>query len=161
MDAFVSSILPMSMLESIAATPFGPLALPALLATVTASLVAFSVPGAVNAMSFLSGLVLGVAGILVVSLGVLAGSHLLFLVTRRWLGERMQRQFGERLQGVQEHLARKGPIYVVGARLGAVPHAVVTAGCAATPISARAFLAASLLGMLPGICLAVLAGSAI
>lgn len=161
MDAIITSVLPVSLLDSIAAMPLGPLALPVLLATVTASLVAMSVPGAVNTMSFLSGLVLGIGGILVVTLGVLAGTHLLFLVTRRWLGERMRKRFGHRLESVQGHLARRGPLYVVGARLGGVPHVVVTAGCAATPMRLRAFLAASLLGMLPAISLSALAGSAI
>lgn len=161
MDALISALLPMTLLDSLAAMPFGTLALPALIATVTASLVAMSIPGAVNTMSFLSGLVLGLTGVFVVILGCAIGSHLLFLASRRWLGERMQRRFGTRLDGVQEHLARRGPIYVVGARLGGVPHLIVTAGCAATPISSRAFLAASMLGMLPAIVLSALAGSAL
>ncbi|WP_338242596.1 VTT domain-containing protein [Aurantiacibacter hainanensis] len=151
----------MALLDSLAAMPMGILALPALLAAVTASLVAMSVPGAVNTMSFLSGLVLGLGGILVVALGCAVGSHLLFLITRRWLGERMRRRFGKRLDGIQDHLARRGPLYVVGARLGGVPHVIVTAGCAATPMGARAFLAASLLGMLPAISLSAIAGSAL
>ena len=88
MDALISSLLPIAMLDSLAAMPVGPYALPALLAAVTASLVAMSVPGAVNTMSFLSGLILGIAGILVVALGVTIGTHLLFLASRRWLGER-------------------------------------------------------------------------
>ncbi len=148
------------MLDSLAAMPVGPYALPALLAAVTASLVAMSVPGAVNTMSFLSGLILGIAGILVVALGVTIGTHLLFLASRRWLGERVRRRFGKRMEGIQDHLGRRGPLYVVGARIGGIPNVIVTAGCAATPISARAFLAASLLGMLPAICIAGFAGSA-
>ena len=158
-DALISSLLPMTMLDNLAAMPFGPFALPALLAAMTASLVAMSVPGAVNTMSFVSGLILGVGGILVVVLGVTVGSHLLFLASRRWLGERLRRRFGKRMDGIQEHLGRRGPLYVVGARIGGIPNVIVTAGCAATPISARAFLAASLLGMLPAISLSALAGS--
>lgn len=161
MDGLVSTLLPMTLLESLAAMPIGPFALPAIIATLTASLVAMSVPGAVNTMSFVSGLVLGIAGIVVVMIGVAVGSHLLFLASRRWLGERMQRRFGEKLKSISEHLGRRGPIYVVGARLGGVPHVVVTAGCAATPISARAFLGASLLGMLPAISISAIAGSAL
>lgn len=149
----------MALLDSLAAMPMGIFALPALIAAVTASLVAMSVPGAVNTMSFLGGLVLGIAGILVVAFGCAIGSHLLFLASRRWLGERMRGRFGKRLDGVQDHLARRGPIYVVIARLTGIPHVIVTAGCAATPIKARAFLAASLLGMLPAICLSALAGT--
>lgn len=161
MDEFISALLPLALFDSVAALPLGSVALPAMLAAITASLVAMSVPGAVNTMSFLSGLVLGLAGVLVVVIGCALGSHLLFLISRRWLGERLRTRFGAKLQGVQEHLGRKGPIYVVGARLGGVPHLLVTAGCAATPISARAFLGASLLGMLPAIFLSVLAGSAL
>lgn len=161
MDATISALLPMTLLDSLAAMPLGPLALPALIAAVTASLVAMSVPGAVNTMSFLSGLVLGLAGVLVVVVGCAVGCHLLFLVTRRWLAERMRRRLGSRLDGVQEHLSRRGPLYVVGARLGGVPHLIVTAGCAATPITGRAFLGASMLGMLPAIVLSAVAGSGI
>lgn len=161
MDELISAMLPLALFDSVAALPFGSVALPAMLAAITASLVAMSVPGAVNTMSFLSGLVLGLGGILVVVIGCALGSHLLFLATRRWLGERMRRRFGARLEGVRDHLARRGPIYVVAARLGGVPHLVITAGCAATPISARAFLGASLLGMLPAIFLSALAGSAL
>ncbi len=159
MDAIVSALVPMSLLDSLAAMPTGVLTLPALLVMVTASLVAMSVPGAVNAMSFLGGLFLGFAGIVVVAVGCVIGSHLLFLASRRWFSARLQRRFGARLSGIQDHLGRRGPIYVVGARLGGVPHILVTAGCAATPISARAFLGASLLGMLPAISLSVLAGT--
>lgn len=149
----------MTLLDGVAAMPMGPLTVSALLAFVTASLVAMSVPGAVNTMSFLSGVMLGLSGILVVALGCLVGSHLLFLASRRWLGARLQRRFGERLKGVKAHLEKRGPVYVVGARLGGVPHLVVTAGCAAAAINARSFLGASLLGMLPAISLSVLAGS--
>ncbi|MGB3797007.1 MAG: VTT domain-containing protein [Alteraurantiacibacter sp.] len=155
----LSSILPMTMLDSLATMPFGPFALPALLAAVTASLVAMSIPGAVNTMSFLSGLFFGFAGILVVVLGVTIGSHLLFLASRRWLKERICRRFGDRMERIQDHLGRRGPIYVVGARIGGIPNVIVTAGCAATPISARAFLGASLLGMLPAILISALAGT--
>lgn len=161
MDAFISAYLPMSLLESMAATPMGFLALPALIAAVTASLVAMSIPGAVNTMSFLSGLVLGLGGILVVMLGCLLGSHLLFLASRRWLSDRLHRRFGDRLDGIKDHLGRRGPLYIVGARIGGIPNIIVTAGCAAAPIRARAFLTASLLGMLPSITLSALAGSGI
>ncbi|MFB0612816.1 VTT domain-containing protein [Aurantiacibacter poecillastricola] len=159
MDAFLSSILPLALLESLATSPLGILAVPLLITVLTASLVALSLPGAVNTMSFVSGMMLGLGGILVVALGVLVGSHLLFLASRRWLSERLQRRFGARIASVQDHLGKRGPLYVVGARLGGIPHVVVTAGCAATPINARAFLGASLLGMLPCIAISAIAGS--
>ncbi|KLE34572.1 VTT domain-containing protein [Aurantiacibacter luteus] len=161
MDSTIAAWLPLGLLESLAATPWGPFVLPVLIAMLTAGFTGFSVPGTLAPMSFISGLLLGIGGILAVALGVLVGSHLLFLASRRWLAERMQARFGERLSGVSEHLGRKGSIYVAVARLTGVPHIVVTAGCAATPITARAFLTASLLGMLPAITLAHMAGQAL
>ncbi|APE27786.1 VTT domain-containing protein [Aurantiacibacter gangjinensis] len=161
MESLSASILPLALLKGLAMMPGGMIAVAAIIAAATASLVAFSVPGAVTPMSFLSGLMLGIGGILAVALGVLVGSHLLFLVTRRWLGPRMNGRFGPRLEAARAHLSRRGPAYVVGARLGGVPHLLVTAACAATPITARQFLAASLLGMLPAISLAAVAGSGV
>lgn len=161
MDSTLASWLPIGLFEALAASPYGPLALPAAIALLTAGFVGFSVPGTIAPMSFLSGLFLGLGGILAVALGVTVGSHLLFLASRRWLGGWMTARLGERLTRFQQHLGRKGPLYVVGARLTGVPHVVVTAGCAATPIGARAFLAASLLGMLPAITLAAMAGTGV
>lgn len=161
MNPTLLSILPLGAMETLAATPFGPLIMAAALSLVAAMLVALSVPGGLTSLSFASGLLLGFAGILVVALGALLGSHALFLVSRRFLGDFMRRRFGERLDQVHHHLSQKGPAYVVGMRLGGVPHLLVTAGCAAAPISARAFAGASLLGMLPAIVLATMAGSTI
>ena len=62
---------------------------------------------------------------------------------------------------MRAHLERRGAAYVVGARLGGVPHVVVSAACAASPLTARQFLAASLLGMLPAITIATLAGTSL
>ncbi|MXO94352.1 hypothetical protein GRI62_12170 [Erythrobacter arachoides] len=161
MDTTIAAWLPMPLLESLAASPWGPFVLPALIASLTAGFVGFSIPGTIAPMSFISGLLLGIGGILVVALGVLVGSHVLFLASRRWLAGIMQERFGDRLKSVSEHLGRRGPVYVVIARLTGVPHVVVTAGCAATPITSRAFLAASLIGMLPAITLAHMAGHAL
>lgn len=161
MDATIAAWLPVGLLESLAASPGGAFVLPVLIAVLTAGFVGFSVPGTLAPMSFVSGLLLGLGGIVAVALGVLVGSHVLFLASRRWLAGVMQDRFGERLARVSEHLGRKGAIYVFIARLTGVPHVVVTAGCAAAPITSRAFLAASLLGMLPAITLAHVAGTAI
>lgn len=153
--------LPLGLIDGLAATPFGLLIMAAALGLMTATMVALSIPGGLTSLSFTSGLLLGFSGILVVALGALLGSHALFLASRRFLGGFMRRRFGERLEQVHHHLSLKGPAYVVGMRLGGVPHLLVTAGCAAAPISARTFAGASLLGMLPAIVLAAMAGSAI
>lgn len=159
MELVIADHLPLGFIEALAASPHALFAVPAAIALLTAGFVTFSVPGTIAPMSFLSGVLLGFGGILVVALGVLVGSHILFLASRRWLRDWIERRFGERLDTIREHLGRKGPLYVVGARLTGVPHIVVTAGCAATPMTARQFLAASMLGMLPAISLAAMAGN--
>lgn len=159
MELGLANLLPFELIEAIAASPHALFAVPLVIGLLTAGFVTFSVPGAITPMSFLSGLLLGFGGILVVAAGVLVGSHILFLASRRWLRDRIERRFGEKLQGIREHLGRKGPLYVVGARLTGVPHIVVTASCAATPMTSRQFLAASMLGMLPAISLAAMAGN--
>ena len=159
MDQGIASWLPAGLVEAFAASPYAMFAIPAAILLLSTSIVTFSIPGALTPTAFLSGLLMGFGGILVVLLGVLVGSHILFLASRRWLSEWMRRKFGKRLEGVQDHLSRKGAVYVVLARLGGVPHALVTGACAATPITSRQFLAASLLGMLPALSLAAMAGS--
>jgi len=156
----LSSLLPIETMIGLAAMPEAALLVPLALGAMAVMFVGLSVPGTVTPLSFLSGMLMGIGGILVVALGALVGSHLLFLASRHFLRERMEKRFGERLSGVQDHLARKGPAYVAGARLAGVPGLLVTAGCAAAPISARSFGGASLLGMLPAITLAATAGSA-
>ncbi|RJY09782.1 TVP38/TMEM64 family protein [Aurantiacibacter aquimixticola] len=161
METGIATWLPLGFVEALAATPHGGVLVPLAIGLLATSIVTFSVPGALTPTAFLSGLLMGFGGILVVVLGAALGSHILFLASRRWLSGFMRRRFGAKLDSVGDHLARRGPLYVAGARLTGVPHIVVTAGCAATPISARSFLTASLLGMLPAISLAAVAGSAI
>ena len=93
MDAF-ATLLPMTLFDTLGPSPIG-LALSVLLLTgVTAILVTFSVPGTMAPVSFVSGAVLGVGGILVVAAGALIGTHLLFLASRHFLAERMARRWG-------------------------------------------------------------------
>ncbi|KLI64952.1 VTT domain-containing protein [Aurantiacibacter marinus] len=160
MDSVIAQWLPLGLVEAVAAMPFGSVAVSALIALTTASIMAFSIPGALTPTAFLSGLLLGFGGILVVALGAVIGSHILFLASRRWFAAGMRRRFGTQLDEVGGHLERRGPIYVAGARLAGVPHVLIAAGCAATPITGRTFAFATLLGLLPAITLAVSAGSA-
>lgn len=161
MDSVIASFLPLGLIEGLAALSAGGVLAALAIAVLATGIVTFSVPGALTPTAFFSGMLLGFGGVLAVMLGAAIGSHILFLASRRWLAGHMRRRFGERLDGVHDHLARRGPIYVVGARLAGVPHVVLTAGCAAAPISARSFLGASLLGMLPAMLLAAGAGSGI
>lgn len=160
METAAASWMPLDLIGASAALPYGGVIVAVLIGAISFTIVALSVPGALTPTAFVSGLLMGFGGALVVALGAALGSHLLFLVSRRWLAAAMQRRFGARLDGVRDHLERRGPIYVATARLGGVPHIVVTAGAAATQISARSFAGASILGMLPAISLAAIAGSA-
>ena len=127
----------------------------------TALLVALGVPGVVTPLSFSSGALLGGwLGMTVVIAGALLGSHAFFLATRRWLAEHVRARWGDRLQRFDREIARRGIIYAAGLRVAGVPHLLVTAASALSPMRARSFVLASLLGFLPAVVLASMAGSA-
>ena len=161
MDFAAILAIPLGLVEAFAAMPNGPLIAAIALWLMTAIFTALSVPGTIIPMSFTSGVLLGLSGVFVIATGAVVGSIALFVVTRRSLSEWMRRKLGARLDGIGEHLERRGPLYVVGARVTGVPNLLVTAGSAITPITTRTFAAASLLGMLPAIVIAVVAGSAL
>jgi uncharacterized membrane protein YdjX (TVP38/TMEM64 family) len=132
------------------------------LLTLTATLVAFGVPGVLVPISFSSGALLGGwLGMLVVVAGAVLGSHALFVATRRWLAARVRRRWGERLERFDRDMTRRGFYYLLGLRLAGAPHVLVTASSALSAIRARSFITATLLGFLPAIALAAMAGSAI
>ena len=127
----------------------------------TATLVAFGVPGVLVPLSFSSGALLGGwFGMLVVIAGAVLGSQMLFVVTRRWLGERVRRRWGARLARFDHTIGQRGFVYLLGLRLVGAPHVLVTASSALSAIRARSFVLATLLGFLPAIGLAAMAGSA-
>ncbi|WP_305097055.1 VTT domain-containing protein [Croceibacterium aestuarii] len=129
-------------------------------AALTATLVALCVPGTIIPVSVSSGALLGgVVGGAAVLAGVLVGSQVLFLASRHLLRERVRARWGERLARFEDHFARRGFLYVVGLRVAGVPHFLVTAGSALSPVRSRTFLAATLLGFLPVIGLTSTAGS--
>lgn len=136
------------------------LALALVLCGLTATLVACCVPGTLVPLSVSSGALLGGAqGALVVTAGAVIGSHILFLASRHLLRDRIRARWGLRLHKFETHFARRGLFYVAGLRVVGVPHFLVTAGCALSPLRARTFLAATLLGLLPVIALTSTAGS--
>lgn len=161
MDEGLSSYLPLQAIEALAAMPYGWLIVPLAICLLTASVVTFSVPGTFTPVAFLGGALLGIPAILVVALGAALGSHFLFVASRYWLRGYMDRKFGHRIEPIQSHLAKRGPLYVIGLRFGGTPHIALTAACAATPISARQFGIATLIGMTPAIVLGSMAGHAI
>ena len=130
--------------------------------TVTATLVALGVPGVLMPISFSSGALLGGwFGMLVVIAGALLGSQALFVVTRRWLGDRLRRRWGEQLARFDRKMEQRGFYYLLGLRLVGAPHLLVTTSSALSAIRTRSFLLATLFGLLPAITLAAMAGSAV
>lgn len=129
--------------------------------TLTATMTAFGVPGVLVPISFSSGALLGWEGTLAVTAGAVIGSHALFLVTRRWMGARVRRRWGERLERFDQDISRRGFYYLLGLRVLGAPHMLVTAASAVSAIRTRSFVAATMLGFLPAITLASMAGSAI
>jgi uncharacterized membrane protein YdjX (TVP38/TMEM64 family) len=130
--------------------------------TLTAMLIAFGVPGVLVPISFSSGALLGGwEGTAVVCVGALLGSQAFFVTTRRWLAARVRRRWGERLSRFDGEIERRGFVYLLGLRLAGVPHVALTAASALSPIRARSFALATLLGFLPAIALASMAGSAV
>ncbi len=137
------------------------LVLAAVLMSLTATLVALGAPGVLVPLSFSSGALLGGwIGMLAVIAGAVLGSQLLFVAMRRWLAERVRRRWGARTARFDRLLAERGFVCLLGLRLVGAPHALVTASCALSPIRGRSFMLATLLGLLPAIALAALAGSA-
>ena len=132
------------------------------LLTLTATLVAFGVPGGLVPISFSSGALLGGwFGMLVVIAGAVLGSQVLFVATRRWLSDRFRRRWDARLARFDRNIEQRGFYYLLGLRLAGAPHVLVTASSALSAMRARSFVLATLLGFLPAIALAAMAGSAV
>ncbi len=125
----------------------------------TAALIAFCVPGTILPLSLSSGALLGLLGGAAVFVGAVIGSHLLFLASRHLLRERVHARWGARLAPLEQHFAKRGFLYVAGLRVMGVPHFLVTAGSALSPVRSRSFVAATALGFLPAILLGSSAGS--
>jgi len=128
----------------------------------TTALVAFGVPGVLVPISFSSGALLGGwFGMLVVIAGAVLGSHALFAATRHGLSDGLRRRWGERLARFDHDMEKRGFYYLLGLRLAGAPHVLVTASSALSSIRSRSFVLATLLGFLPAIALAAMAGSAV
>jgi uncharacterized membrane protein YdjX (TVP38/TMEM64 family) len=118
--------------------------------TMTASAMAFGIPGILVPLSVASGAFLGPGyTAAAVALGGVVGGQILFLASRRALKGRMGKPRSRIVASIASNFSRYGLWYVVGLRLTGVPHLAVTSACAVLPISSRAFAAATMLGLLP------------
>jgi uncharacterized membrane protein YdjX (TVP38/TMEM64 family) len=132
------------------------------LLSLTAVLVGLGVPGVLLPISFSSGALLGGwMGMLVVIAGAVLGSQALFAVTRSWLADRARRRWGARLSRFDRNVTTRGFYYLLALRLVGAPHMLVTTTCALSAIRARSFVLATLLGLMPSVTAAAMAGSAV
>jgi uncharacterized membrane protein YdjX (TVP38/TMEM64 family) len=119
-----------------------------------------SLPGAA-AMSLAYAWLLGFwQAVVLISFASTTGATVAFLLSRYLVGASIQARYADRLRGFNDALARDGPFYLFTLRLTpVVPFFVVNLVMGLTPIRARTFWWVSQLGMLPGTCVYVYAGS--
>ncbi|MEK6237132.1 MAG: TVP38/TMEM64 family protein [Planctomycetales bacterium] len=119
-----------------------------------------SLPGAA-AMSLVVGWFFGFAhGVILVSFASTTGATLAFLLSRYLFRDALQNKFGDRLATFNESLEREGAFYLFTLRLiPAVPFFVINVVMSLTKMKATTFWWVSQLGMLPGTCAFIWAGS--
>jgi uncharacterized membrane protein YdjX (TVP38/TMEM64 family) len=119
-----------------------------------------SLPGAA-ALTLLYGWLFGFGRALVlVSFASTSGATLAFLLSRFVLGGAIQARFGDRLQTFNAAIEREGAFYLFTLRLiPQVPFFIINVVMGLTKIRLSTFWWVSQLGMLPGTCVYVLAGS--
>ena len=98
--------------------------------------------------------------LVLVSLASTSGATVAFLLSRYFFRETVERRFGERLKSFDEALEREGAFYLLSLRLmPAVPFFVINAVMGLTKLRVSTYWWVSQLGMLPGTCVYVYAGS--
>ncbi|WP_299308066.1 VTT domain-containing protein [uncultured Croceicoccus sp.] len=128
----------------------------------TTALVACCVPGVILPATFSSAALLGGwQGGLIVALGALLGSHILFVVTRHGMRARVRDRLGDRLDGFERQFERRGLLYIIGLRVAGTPHFLVTGASALSTLNHRSFAFATMIGFLPAIAMTAAAGSVI
>jgi len=101
-------------------------------------------------------------GLVLVSFASTAGATVAFLMSRFLFRDVIQARFGDRLIAINEALAREGAFYLFTLRLiPQVPFFVVNLLMGLTPIRTATFWWVSQLGMLPGTCVYIYAGSSV
>ena len=121
-----------------------------------------SLPGAA-VLSLAYGWLFGFGrGLVLVSFASTAGATIAFLMSRFLFRDAIRSRFGERLTTINAALAREGAFYLFTLRLiPQVPFFVVNLLMGLTPLRTTTFWWVSQLGMLPGTCVYVYAGSSV
>ncbi len=121
-----------------------------------------SLPGAA-ALTLVFGWYFGFwPALFLISFASTVGATIAFLMCRYFLGDWVQRKFGQRLQSFNRHLESDGAFYLFTLRLvPAVPFFVINLVMGLTQLAARTFYWVSQIGMLPGTAVYVYAGSSV
>jgi len=121
---------------------------------------ALSLPGAA-VMTLAGGAVFGLGwGLVIVSFASTVGATLAMLISRRVLGDLVQRKFSRQLASVNGGLERDGGFYLFSIRMVPLfPFFVVNLVMGLTPIATWTFYWVSQVGMLPGTFVYVFAGT--
>ena len=99
-------------------------------------------------------------GVLFVSFASTTGATLAFLLSRYLFRDAILNRFGDRLAGFNAALEREGAFYLFTLRLiPAVPFFVINVVMGLTPMRVRTYWWVSQVGMFPGTCVYVYAGS--
>ena len=127
---------------------------------VYALVAALSVPGAL-VLTLTAGALFGLTvGTVVVSFASSVGATLAFLASRHLLRDAVQGRFGQRLQPINDGIARDGALYLFTLRLVPIfPFFMVNLLMGLTPIRTASFYWVSQLGMLAGTVVYVNAGT--
>lgn len=100
--------------------------------------------------------------LVIVSFASTAGATVAFLLSRYLLREIIERRFGDRLSRFNTALEREGPFYLFLLRVvPAVPFVLINLMTGLTPLPVRTYWWVSQVGMLPGTCVYVYAGSTV
>ncbi len=123
---------------------------------------ALSLPGAA-VLSLAAGAIFGtVMGTLYAIVAATVGATLAFLVTRYLLRDAVQTRFGDRLEGINRELERRGLNYLLFLRLVPLfPFFMINLAAGLTRLPLRTFFLGTMLGIIPGGFVYVNAGASL
>jgi uncharacterized membrane protein YdjX (TVP38/TMEM64 family) len=97
--------------------------------------------------------------VLMVDVALTGAGLIMFFVSRYALRDAIRSRFRTSVERLEKHLDRSGPFYLLLLRMAHAPFTVVNYASGALPISTRNFWWTTQIGLLPGTCLFVFAGT--